>query len=109
ELRGADFVSQRPDTDADIQRYFKDNDLRVNTRCYVIDDESTVAMVACGQGLAIMPELIFKQQYRPGSVQILRLEPSSCRIIGLACLDKNSLSPAARQFWRQAGGFAGAL
>lgn len=109
ELRGADFVSQRSDTDADIQRYFKDNDLHVHTRCYVIDDESTVAMVACGQGVAIMPELIFRQKNRPADVEILRLEPSASRTIGLACLDKNSLSPAARQFWRQVAGFAKGL
>lgn len=50
ELRGRPFVSQRSDTDADIQAYLKHNDVSVHTACYVIDDESMVEMVACGQG-----------------------------------------------------------
>lgn len=110
ELRGQVFVSQRSDTDADIQSYLKKNELRVNTRCYVIDDESTVAMVACGQGVAIMPELILKS--RPDAYRgfdILRLEPAASRTIGLACLDKNSLSPAARQFFVRVQQFAQGL
>lgn len=107
ELRGQNFVSQRADTDADIQSYLKRNDLHVRTRCYVIDDESTVAMVACGQGVAIMPEMILKtRRYRDEPIDILRLEPAASRNIGLACLDKNSLSPAARQFWYRVREFA---
>ena len=110
ELRGQIFVSQRPDTDADIQSYLKKQDLRVKTRCYVNDDESTIAMVACGQGVAIMPELILKQYGRQaGEFDILRLEPSASRTIGLACLDKNGLSPAARQFCQRARDYAGKL
>lgn len=112
ELRGQTFVSQRSDTDADLLSYLKKNELRVNTRCYVIDDESTVAMVACGQGVAIMPELILKRQGGAGAPQnfdILRLEPTAFRSIGLACLDQNSLSPAARQFLRRTRDFAAGL
>lgn len=110
ELRGQPFVSQRADTDADIQGYLKKNDLDVDTRCYVIDDESTVAMVACGQGLAIMPELILKADYTPGErYQVLQLEPPFSRAIGLASLDRAALSPAAREFWRRARAFTAAL
>ena len=110
ELRGCAFVSQRPDTDADIQRYLKKNDLRVNVRCLVNDDESTIAMVACGQGVAIMPQLILQcYAHRAGQFQTLRLEPAASRSIGLACLDKTGLSPAARQFWRRVQEYAAAL
>ena len=107
ELRGQTFVSQRPDTDADIQSYLKKHDLRVKTRCYVNDDESTIAMVACGQGVAIMPKLILdRYNHRAGEFEILNLEPSASRTIGLACLDKNGLSPAARQFCQRARDYA---
>ena len=110
ELRGQNFVSQRADTDADIQSYLKGNDLHVNTCCYVIDDESTVAMVACGQGVAIMPQMILgTRRYREEPIDILQLEPAASRSIGLACLDKNSLSPAARQFWYRVRAFAATL
>lgn len=110
ELCDQPFVSQMTDYDADIQSYLKKNDLDLNARCYVNDDQSTVAMVACGQGLAIMPELILKGRLGPGErCQILRLEPVFHRTIGLACLDRNSLSPAGREFWRQVRAFAAAL
>ncbi len=110
ELRGRPFVSQRPDTDADIQSYLKKNDLRIDTRCYVNDDESVIAMVACGQGVAILPQLILQRyQSSAGEFQVLRLEPSASRSIGIACLDKNGLSPAARQFWRRVRTYAAQL
>lgn len=109
ELRNKPFVSQQADVDADIQSYFKKNDLRVNSRCYVIDDQSMIAMVACGQGVAIMPELMLRGQEKSADYDILRLEPAAHRGIGLACLDRNSLSPAARQFLTRAHEFAAAL
>ncbi len=110
ELRGQTFVSQRPDTDADIQSYLKKNDLRVNASCYVNDDESTIAMVSCGQGVAIMPQLILKR-YQDGSehFQVLKLEPTASRSIGMDWLDKSGLSPAARQFWQRARDYAALL
>lgn len=110
ELRGQAFVSQRPDTDADIQSYLKTNDLRVNVRCFVNDDESVISMVSCGQGVAILPRLILQRYRRKGdSFQILRLEPGANRSIGMACLDTNGLSPAARQFWQRVREYAAAL
>ena len=57
-----------------------------------------IAMVSCGQGLAIMPELMFKRGTDHSGCQVLRLEPADKRSIGLACLSRGSLSPAARQF-----------
>ena len=86
ELRGQPFVSQLADVDADIQSYFKTNDLRVDSRCYIVDDQSMIAMVACGRGFAIMPELMFKTGTDPHGCQVLRLEPAATRSIGLACL-----------------------
>ena len=49
-LRSQPFVSQQSDVDADIQSYFKKNDLHVSSRCHIVDDQSMIAMVACGQG-----------------------------------------------------------
>ena len=109
ELRGVPFVSQRADTDADIQNFLKRNDLRVHTACYVIDDESMVGMVACGQGVAIMPQLLLTRPSQETGVQVLALEPAAGRSIGLACLDKNALSPAAREFTRRVRAFAKTL
>ena len=91
ELRGKPFVSQQADVDADIQSYF-------NSRCYIVDDQSMIAMVSCGQGLAIMPELMFKMGAEHSGCQVLRLEPAAGRSIGVACVSRSGLSPAARHF-----------
>lgn len=110
ELRGKPFVSQRSDADADIQSYLKKHDLRVEPSCYVMDDESMIAMVACGLGLALMPQLLLKRRESYGAeLEILRLDPAASRSIGLACLEQNSLSPAAKQFWNRARDFAADL
>ena len=92
--------------DADIQSYFKKNDLHVSSRCYIVDDQSMIAMVACGQGLALMPELMFKEGAASAGCQGLQLEPAAKRTIGLACLSRGVLSPAAREFVKHAREFA---
>ena len=106
ELRSQPFVSQQSDVDADIQSYFKKNDLHVSSRCYIVDDQSMIAMVACGQGLALMPELMFKEGAASAGCQVLQLEPAAKRSIGLACLSRTALSPAAREFVNHARKFA---
>ena len=106
ELQGQPFVSQQADVDADIQSYFKKNDLHVNSRCYIVDDQSMIAMVSCGQGLAIMPELMFKMGTDYSGCQVLRLEPAAGRSIGVACLSRSGLSPAASRFIEHARSYA---
>lgn len=109
ELKGRPFVSQQADVDADIQSYFKKNDLHVNSRCYIVDDQSMIAMVACGQGLAIMPELMLKNGAARSGCQVLRLEPAARRSIGVACLSQSGMSPAARRFVEHTRRFAETL
>ena len=98
ELQGQPFVSQLSDVDADIQSYFRIHALQVNSRCYIADDQSMIAMVSCGQGLAIMPELMFKYGADHSGCQVLQLEPAAKRSVGLACLSQKGLSPAGQQF-----------
>ena len=78
----------------------------MSSRCYIVDDQSMIAMVACGQGLALMPELMFKEGAASAGCQVLQLEPAAKRTIGLACLSRTALSPAAREFVKHAREFA---
>ena len=56
ELREYQFVTQRESTDADIQNFMKEHDLNVTSNYHVVDDLSTVAMVAhAGNGHAGHP------------------------------------------------------
>lgn len=109
ELQGQPFVSQLSDVDADIQSYFRINALQVNSRSYIADDQSMIAMVSCGQGLAIMPELMFKHGADYCGCQVLRLEPVAKRSIGAACLAQSGLSPAGKQFLQHLRSFSQTL
>ena len=51
EMRTYQFVTQRESTDADIQNFLKENSLDVQSNYHVVDDLSTIAMVAHGFGI----------------------------------------------------------
>ena len=48
EMKNCQFVTQRESTDADIQNFMKENHLDVRSSYHVVDDLSTVVMVANG-------------------------------------------------------------
>ncbi len=60
ELRNQKFVTQRESTDADIQKFMKENNLNVKSDYHVVDDLSTIAMVANGFGICLMPQMVMK-------------------------------------------------
>jgi DNA-binding transcriptional LysR family regulator len=94
ELQDYAFVSQRESCDADIQNFISKYRLKVDSSCHVVDDLSTIAMVAAGMGICIMPQLVMSHLSYP--VDIYPLEPSEYRIIGLAVLNPQYMAPAVR-------------
>ena len=59
EMKDEVFVSQMETTDADIAIFMKQNGLgNVRMDYHVVDDLSTIALVAAGLGICIMPELV---------------------------------------------------
>ena len=62
ELRNHQFVTQRESTDADIQNFLKENSLNVQSNYHVVDDLSTIALVANGFGICLMPELVMRDR-----------------------------------------------
>ena len=99
ELREYQFVTQRESTDADIQNFMKEHDLNVTSNYHVVDDLSTVAMVAHGFGICLMPEMVM--QDIPYEVDCFHLKEDAYRIIGLAALDIEAMAPAVRMFYEQ--------
>ena len=99
ELREYQFVTQRESTDADIQNFMKEHDLNVTSNYHVVDDLSTVAMVAHGFGICLMPEMVM--QDIPYEVDCFHLKEDAYRIIGLAALDFETMAPAVRMFYEQ--------
>ncbi|MBR2189899.1 MAG: LysR family transcriptional regulator [Eubacterium sp.] len=98
EMSRHHFVVQRESTDADIQKFLKENELRVQTGYHVVDDLSTIALVANGFGICIMPELVMHDI--PYQVRQYRILPDASRLIGLASLDPQFMAPAVRTLYR---------
>ena len=97
EMRMHQFVTQREGTDADIQNYLKENKLEVQTGYHVVDDLSTIAMVANGFGICIMPELVMNDI--PYDVVRYRMKPDAYREIGIAALNPQFMAPAVRTLY----------
>lgn len=97
EMRSHQFVTQRESTDADIQNFLKENSLNIQSNYHVVDDLSTVALVAKGFGICLMPELVMRDI--PYEVDCYPIEPAAYRIIGLAALDPDFMAPAVRTMY----------
>lgn len=97
ELRNQKFVTQRESTDADIQKFMKENNLNVKSDYHVVDDLSTIAMVANGFGVCLMPQMVMKDI--PYEVDCYPLEEEAYRIVGIAALNPDNLAPAVRTFY----------
>ncbi len=93
EMQDESFVSQRETTDADITNFFKSNGLNVRSAYHVVDDLSTISMVAEGFGICIMPALVMNDI--PYAVKAFPVSPKASRIIGISALDPAFLAPAA--------------
>lgn len=94
ELQNQKFVSQRESTDADIQNLFQKYQITVHSSCHVVDDLSTIAMVAAGLGVCIMPRLVM--QNIPYEVNMYPLKPAEHRTIGLCALNTDLMAPAVK-------------
>ena len=97
ELRNYEFVTQRESTDADIQNFLKEHNLNVQSNYHVVDDLSTIAMVANDFGICLMPEMVMNDI--PYEVDCYPLEEEAYRIIGIATLTPDSMAPAVRTFY----------
>lgn len=97
EMRAYQFVTQRECTDADIQNFLKENSLRIKSNYHVVDDLSTIALVAKGFGICLMPELVM--QDIPYEVDCYPVYPQTCRIIGIAALHPEFMAPAVRTLY----------
>lgn len=98
EIKNHFFVSQRESTDADIQNFLHKYELNIRSTCHVVDDLSTVAMVAAGFGICLMPELVMNDI--PYSVDTYPFMPNEYRIIGLSTLNRNTMAPAAKMLFQ---------
>lgn len=92
EIRNQSFVSQRESTDADIQNLFHKHGIKIHSSCHVVDDSSTIAMVAAGLGICIMPKLVMNNM--PYDVDMYSFKEAEYRTIGIC--SPNANGPAVK-------------
>lgn len=97
EMKNHQFVTQRESTDADIQNFLKENSLNVQSNYHVVDDLSTIAMVANGFGICLMPEMVMNDI--PYETDCYPVKPDAYRIIGIATLNPDFMAPAVRTMY----------
>ncbi len=99
EMKDEVFVSQMETTDADIAIFMKQNGLgNVRMDYHVVDDLSTIALVAAGLGICIMPELVMNDI--PYAVDRYPMMPEAHRVIGISALNPNFLAPAVKMLYQ---------
>ena len=99
EMKDEVFVSQMETTDADIAIFMKQNGLgNVRMDYHVVDDLSTIALVAAGIGICIMQELIMNDI--PHAIDRYPMMPEAQRVIGISALNPNFLAPAVKMLYQ---------
>jgi DNA-binding transcriptional LysR family regulator len=93
DLKNQPFVIQQDSCDIDVINYLTNYKLDIRANCHILDDQSALAMVECGAGISIMPELIIKNIVR--KVDIYPLNPEQHRTLGIMSLNDDFLSPAS--------------
>ena len=84
ELKKYPLISQFQGSDHDVQQIFKKAKIHPQTKYILDDDISVMGMVSQGEGVALMPELMF----RTASFDLagISLDPPQHRTVGLATL-----------------------
>ncbi len=95
QLKDQPFVIQQESCDRDIISFLDNYHLSIRANCHILDDQSAMAMVECGSGISIMPKLFLESSRC--NVDVYPMEPDQHRTLGIACLNKEFLSPAARE------------
>lgn len=98
-LHNQDFVIQRESCNSDIQQFLHKYKIKARSKCYVVDDQSTMAMVECGFGISIMPKLATRKDFH--NIRIYPIKPDEYRTIGVAYMNLEALSPAARKLYEK--------
>ncbi|MGN6701417.1 MAG: LysR family transcriptional regulator substrate-binding protein, partial [Burkholderiaceae bacterium] len=88
-----------------IMRMFSEAGVKPNVAHDLTQILSILEFVKRGQGISILASLVLPADY--SGLVYRRIEPTSKRRVGLACLSERRLSPAASAFWKHARDYAG--
>ena len=96
ELAREPFIGLLETSDRDARTALEKCGVRPEIRYTTKDDYAVIAMIECGLGVSIMPELLLKNC--SDGVRCLPLDPPASRTIGLCLPDADRAGPATRRF-----------
>ena len=96
DLKKYSLISQFQGSDHDVQQIFKKAKMRPKTKYILDDDISVMGMVAAGEGIALMPEMMLETA--AFDLEAVPLEPPQYRTIGLATLPIKETTLLVRTF-----------
>ncbi len=96
DLKKYSLISQFQGSDHDVQQIFKKAKMRPKTKYILDDDISVMGMVAAGEGIALMPEMMLETA--AFDLETVPLDPPQHRTIGLATLPIKETTLLVRTF-----------
>ncbi len=99
-LSGETFIGLLETSDRDARGTLECAGVQPEIKYTTKDDYAVIAMVECGLGVSIMPELLLKNC--SDGVRCLPLDPPASRTIGLCLPDADRAGPATKRFAERA-------
>ena len=96
ELEGQPFLLLEHGGKTEVSELLEKYGVRPAVRFTTLEDFAIMAMAEKGLGIGILPSLILRRA--PYDIAVRPLEKPFYRRIGLACKNKDRLSPATRKF-----------
>ena len=96
QIKEEAFIMPKWGTHGDVRRILLENNLKPRIKYEVVEDQAIVAMVKNGLGISILPEMVLLNNTR--DIQVVNLEKTAFRTIGIALISMQKSSPAAKKF-----------
>jgi len=96
QIKSEAFIMPKWGTHGDVRRILLENNLKPHIKYEVVEDQAIVAMVKNGLGISILPEMVLLNNTR--DIQVMNLEKTAHRTIGIALVSMQKISPAAKKF-----------
>ncbi|RCW68646.1 LysR family transcriptional regulator [Pseudorhodoferax soli] len=97
ELVHDPFILTRAGSRELVSKLFNRNELKPRVTVEALQLMTILELVAAGKGVSVLAKLALPDRY--AGVVYRPISPTLTRRIGLACLNEQRLSPAARAFW----------
>lgn len=105
QLAGENFLFLEQEDNSIVEEYLRREGFQPQVRYRVRDDYTVMALVECGLGVSILPELVLRRS--PYRIAALELTPPCVRRTGIVLRRDGRVSPATRrlvEFWRSDAG-----